>query len=135
LERSCSSINQETGAIQPAGGAGCDLFQRDVCISSGRRGLVRLRRIIYHQFAGRVVVEKALAALDAGLCIDRPFRSFIFYHRGDDTLRGVFCRKMLAQLKTLAPESEEYRTYELALKYGLAALQDRPVTDYSEEER
>ena len=89
------AVNQEAGAIQPAGSTSCDLFQRDVRISRGRRGLIRLRRVIYHQLAGRIVIEEALTALDAGLCIDRPFCSFIFYHRGDDTLGGVICNQLL----------------------------------------
>ena len=54
---------------------------------------------------------------------------------GENTLRGVFCRKMLARIKKLPEGSAEYRECELALRYGLAALQDRPVADYSEEER
>ena len=89
------AINQEAGAIQPAGSTSCDLFQRDVRISRGRRGLIRLRCVIYHQLAGRIVIEEALTALDAGLCIDRPFCGFIFYHRGDDTLGGVICNLLL----------------------------------------
>ena len=89
------AINQEAGAIQPAGSTSCDFFQRDVRISRGRRGLIRLRCVIYHQLAGRIVIEEALTALDAGLCIDRPFCGFIFYHRGDDTLGGVICNLLL----------------------------------------
>ena len=93
-------INQEAGAIQTTGRSGSYLFQRDVRISRGRRGLVRLRCVIYHQLAGRVVIEEALTALDAGLCIDRPFCGFIIYHRGDDTLGSVICN-LLLELRVL----------------------------------
>lgn len=47
-----------------------------------------------------------------------------------NTLKGVFCRNMLAKLEALDPESEEHKLCSLALKYGLAALEDRSVADY-----
>lgn len=52
-----------------------------------------------------------------------------------NTLKGVFCRNMLAEMESLDPESEEYRVLSLALKYGLSALEDRSVVDYTGGER
>lgn len=50
----------------------------------------------------------------------------------NNTLKGVFCRKVLAEMENYSPESEEYRILSIALKYGIAALEDRNVTDYQE---
>lgn len=47
-----------------------------------------------------------------------------------NTLKGVFVRKMLERMSTLDKESEEYRICALAMKYGIAALEDRSVADY-----
>lgn len=52
-----------------------------------------------------------------------------------NTLKGVFCRNMLAEMESLEPGSEEYKLLSLALKYGLAALEDRSVVDYTGGER
>ncbi len=47
-----------------------------------------------------------------------------------NTLKGVFCRKISEKMDSLSPDSEEYRVLSLALKYGIAALEDRSVVDY-----
>jgi len=47
-----------------------------------------------------------------------------------NTLKGIFVRKITEQMRAFHPESEEYQTLSLALKYGLAALEDRSVVDY-----
>lgn len=47
-----------------------------------------------------------------------------------NTLKGIFVRRITEQMRGLDPESEEYQTLSLALKYGLAALEDRSVVDY-----
>lgn len=52
-----------------------------------------------------------------------------------NTLKGVFCRKILFEMEALDKESEEYRVLSLALKYGIAALEDRSVIDYGGGER
>lgn len=52
-----------------------------------------------------------------------------------NTLKGVFCRKILSEMESVSPESEEYRILSLALKYGIAALEDRSVVDYGGGER
>lgn len=48
-----------------------------------------------------------------------------------NTLKGIFCRNILAEMSSLDSDSEEYRVLSLALKYGISALEDRSVTDYS----
>ena len=48
-----------------------------------------------------------------------------------NTLKGVFCRKIMEQMETLDPNSEEYHVLSLALKYGISALDGRNVVDYS----
>jgi DNA repair exonuclease SbcCD nuclease subunit len=50
------------------------------------------------------------------------------------TLKGVFYRKMSEHMQAQASASEEYYTALQALKYGLCALDDRNVIDFSEEE-
>ena len=50
------------------------------------------------------------------------------------TLKGVFYRKMSEHMQEQAPASEEYYTALQALKYGLCALDDRNVIDFSEGE-
>ncbi len=52
-----------------------------------------------------------------------------------NTLRGIFCRKVRAEMEKHPDDSEEYRTLSLVLKYGLAALEGRSVVDYSGGER
>ncbi len=52
-----------------------------------------------------------------------------------NTLKGVFCRNIMAEMASLDETSEEYRMLSLALKYGFAALDDRNVVDYSGGER
>ncbi|HBR32754.1 MAG TPA: hypothetical protein DD733_11805, partial [Clostridiales bacterium] len=47
------------------------------------------------------------------------------------TLKGVFYRRMLEHLEKCAPSSEEYYTALQALKYGLCALDDRNVIDFT----
>ena len=47
-----------------------------------------------------------------------------------NTLKGIFVRKITEQMSELNPDSEEYKTLSLALKYGLAAMEDRSVVDY-----
>lgn len=47
-----------------------------------------------------------------------------------NTLKGVFCRMALEELEQLPPDSEEYAVLKLAVKYGIAALEDRSVIDY-----
>ena len=47
-----------------------------------------------------------------------------------NTLKGIFVRKMLEQTDSLDKESEEYKMLALAMKYGIAALEDRSVADY-----
>lgn len=47
-----------------------------------------------------------------------------------NTLKGIFVRKLLEEMRSLDKESEEYRVRALALKYGVAALEDRSVSDY-----
>ncbi len=49
----------------------------------------------------------------------------------ENTLKGIFCRKMLADIENCDKGSEEYKVLSLALKYGIAALEDRSVVDYS----
>ncbi len=48
-----------------------------------------------------------------------------------NTLKGIFCRDILAEMKKYDEASEEYRVLSLALKYGIAALEDRSVVDYN----
>lgn len=50
---------------------------------------------------------------------------------GENTLKGVFCKKVFAQMEKVEKDSQEYRMLSLALKYGIAALDDRSVADYS----
>ncbi len=45
----------------------------------------------------------------------------------ENTLRGVFCRRMQAKLAQLAPDSEEYAMCQKALRLGLAALDGRDI--------
>jgi DNA repair exonuclease SbcCD nuclease subunit len=52
-----------------------------------------------------------------------------------NTLKGIFVRKILEQLDGLDPDSQEHRVLTLALKYGIAALEDRSVVDYTGGER
>ncbi len=47
-----------------------------------------------------------------------------------NTLKGIFVRKLLEEMRSLDKESEEYRVRALALKYGIAALEDRGISDY-----
>lgn len=47
-----------------------------------------------------------------------------------NTLKGIFVRRILEQMDALDKESEEYRVLALAMKYGIAALEDRSVADY-----
>ena len=47
-----------------------------------------------------------------------------------NTLKGVFVRKIMADMAGLDKDSDEYRVLSLALKYGIAALDDRSVVDY-----
>jgi len=47
----------------------------------------------------------------------------------DTTLKGVFYNRMLSRLSAAAPGSEEYSLLLLALKYGIAALSDRDISD------
>ena len=42
---------------------------------------------------------------------------------------------MMSKMDGLDTESDEYRVLSLALKYGLAALDDRSVVDYTGGER
>ena len=44
-------------------------------------------------------------------------------------------RKITAQMDSLDKDSEEYRVLSLALKYGLSALDDRNVVDYTGGEK
>lgn len=46
----------------------------------------------------------------------------------ENTLRGVFCRRLQARLATLDAESRQYAACVKALKLGLAALDGRDVT-------
>ena len=48
-----------------------------------------------------------------------------------NTLKGVFCRTVLEKMENCEKDSEEYKLLSLALKYGISALEDRAVTDYS----
>jgi DNA repair exonuclease SbcCD nuclease subunit len=48
-----------------------------------------------------------------------------------NTLKGIFCRNLLAEMSGLDEDSEEYRVLSAALKYGISALEDRSVIDYS----
>ena len=50
------------------------------------------------------------------------------------TLKGVFYKKMSEKMDTAAPSSDEFLTALQALKYGLCALDDRNVIDFSEED-
>ena len=53
----------------------------------------------------------------------------------ENTLKGIFYRKMTAEMESFEKDSAEYRSRALALKYGIAALEDRSVVDYSGGER
>lgn len=48
-----------------------------------------------------------------------------------NTLKGIFYQKILSEMDGVDRDSDEYRVLSLALKYGLAALEDRSVVDYS----
>lgn len=48
-----------------------------------------------------------------------------------NTLKGVFYRKAIEEAEGAEPDSEEARILALAMKYGLSALDDREVSDYS----
>lgn len=52
-----------------------------------------------------------------------------------NTLKGVFCRKIMEKLRETSEDSEEYRVLSLALKYGIAALEERNVVDYGGGDR
>ncbi len=52
-----------------------------------------------------------------------------------NTLKGIFCRKLISQMEGLDEDSEEYRVLALALKYGISALEDRSVVDYNGGEK
>ena len=52
------------------------------------------------QFAGRVIVEKTLAALDAGFCENRPFCGIVLNDRSNRSLGGVFL-DLLLELRIL----------------------------------
>ncbi len=47
----------------------------------------------------------------------------------ENTLQGIFYRKAVDEMSNHGPDSEEYRVLSLALKYGIAALNDRSVAD------
>lgn len=47
------------------------------------------------------------------------------------TLKGVFYRSMIEYMEKCVPSSEEYYTALQALKYGLCALDDRNVIDFT----
>ena len=49
----------------------------------------------------------------------------------ENTLKGIFYRKITAEMQEKDPGSEEYKVLSLALKYGIAALNDRSVSDYN----
>lgn len=49
----------------------------------------------------------------------------------ENTLKGVFYRKLLAEMENLPEDSDEHRILALAAKYGIAALEDRAVSDYN----
>ncbi len=48
-----------------------------------------------------------------------------------NTLKGVFCRNVLSKMEDLDENSEEYKVLANALKYGISALEDRNVIDYT----
>jgi len=52
-----------------------------------------------------------------------------------NTLKGVFVRKIMSEMESLDPQSDDYRILSLALKYGIAALDDRSVVDYTGGEK
>ena len=52
-----------------------------------------------------------------------------------NTLKGVFVRKMKEKLEKATPDSDEYKSLLLAMKYGIAALDDRSVIDYGGGEK
>jgi hypothetical protein len=53
----------------------------------------------------------------------------------NNTLKGIFCRKVREEMEKHTPDSEEYKVLSLALKYGLSALEDRSVVDYTGGDR
>lgn len=53
----------------------------------------------------------------------------------ENTLKGVFCKRVLSELEKCDKDSEEYRVLSLALKYGISALDDRRVADYTGGDR
>lgn len=53
----------------------------------------------------------------------------------NNTLKGIFCRKISSEMEKCEPDSEEYKVLALALKYGISALEDRSVVDYTGGER
>ncbi len=55
--------------------------------------------------------------------------------QGENTLKGVFCKRLMAELEKCEKDSEEYRVLSLALKYGISALDDRSVADYTGGDR
>ncbi len=92
-------------------------FSRDIC-----------RIILSGEFNGRVDTERMEAA-----CSDSFFHVTvrdethlpvdIWAASGDDTLTGLFVSRMKAKYDTASPD--ERRAVELAVKYGLAALEKR----------
>ncbi|MBE6691958.1 MAG: hypothetical protein E7586_01325 [Ruminococcaceae bacterium] len=48
-----------------------------------------------------------------------------------NTLKGVFCRNILSEMSNFDEDSEEYKVLSAALKYGISALEDRNVIDYT----
>lgn len=48
-----------------------------------------------------------------------------------NTLKGIFCRNILAEMSGMDECSEEYKVLSSALKYGISALEDRNIIDYS----
>lgn len=64
------------------------LLQRNIACT--RRGNIRFSRLRFkREFSRRVIVEKTLAALYAGLCPHCPFCGVIFNNRSNDALCGV----------------------------------------------
>ena len=82
-------VDIEFRTIQTTGCSSSDLFQSNVSVT--RRRLIRfIARSVGNELSRRVVVKERLAALDTGLCVDRPFGSIIFYNSSDDPLGSVF---------------------------------------------
>lgn len=64
--------------------------------------------------------------------LTRPVMSFTRVE-SESTLKGIFYKAMCERIDKAQPGSEEHRILVKALKYGLGALGEKPLTDFGED--